>query len=119
MLELVGTPYAEKAIGPQSFDCYSLVRYVLNKERGMDLPESPPSAIAWPRYVKIYKPPPAKLEPYDVVMFAEILPGIINHIGIVCNNGSDFLHCGAMFGGVVCEPLIKYEHRIVGVGRPL
>jgi cell wall-associated NlpC family hydrolase len=118
MLDLVGTPYEERGLGPASFDCWGLVRYVLNNQYGMSLAEWPPSFMAWPDYVKIYKPPPTKFEPYDVVMFSEILPGIVNHVGIVCSNGADFIHCSSCFGGVVCEPLIKYAHKIIAVGRP-
>lgn len=116
MLELVGRPYDEN--GENGFSCYSLVRYVVNTELGMSLPESPPSATAWQRYVKLHRPPLPALAVYDLLMFSEIIPGLVNHVGIMCSR-SDFIHCGKAFGGVVCEPIAHCYERIVVVGRPI
>lgn len=36
--DLVGLPYADNARGPDRFDCWGLVRHVLLRERGIELP---------------------------------------------------------------------------------
>lgn len=119
LFDLVGVPYLEGGMDPATgVDCWGCVRYVLNAVFGFDLKAEPPSVMTWPDYVKIYKPPPAKLELYDVLMFSEIIPGLVNHVGIVCSAG-DFIHSGSIFGGVVCEPIARYAHRITSVGRPI
>ena len=118
-MEYVGIPYKENGTDPsEGLDCYGCVRMVLNSELGLNLPEKPPSPASWPRYVKIFRVPPWDLRPYDVLMFADIIPGLTNHIGIVVS-ASDFLHAGSQFGGVVLEPIRRYEHRIMAVGRPV
>lgn len=118
MLDLVGIPYDDKGDSPETgFNCYSLVRYVLNTELGLDLPAQPPQAFAWARYVKVYNRPLPALQKYDVIMLDEIIPGLVNHIGVMISP-SDFIHAGSKFGGVVCEPADRYRDKITAIGRP-
>ena len=118
MTELVGIPYTDGGLTPdQGFDCYGLVRWVLMAGLGRELPEKPPPAIRWPDYVEIFRPRPPALQQFDVLMFAEILPGLVNHIGVMVS-AADFLHAGSKFGGVVCEPINRYLDKVVAVGRP-
>ena len=118
MIDLVGIPYTDGGRTPEEgFDCYGVVRYALMQGLGLDLPEQPPPASQWAKYVKIYRQPPAEFLTYDVLMFAEILPGIINHIGIMISP-TDFIHAGSKFGGVVCEPINRYHQKVTELGRP-
>jgi len=117
-MDYVGIPYKENSVNPdEGLDCYGIVRYVLNTERGLALPEKPPIAARWHRYVKLFKPPLPYPIKHDILMFAEIIPGIVNHIGIMIS-ATDFVHSGSKFGGVVCEPINKYRYLITGLGRP-
>lgn len=118
-MDLVGVAYKDGGLAPEEgFDCYGVVRFFLNAELGLDLPEKPPQTFAWPRYVKIYKHPFPPLRKYDVVMFDEIIPGLVNHIGVMATQ-FDVLHAGSKFGGVVCESVGRYKHMISAVGRPI
>ena len=118
MDDLIGIPYKDGGLSPEEgFDCYGLVYWVLTTQRGMTLPTKPPSAARWPEYVKIYRPRPPVIETFDVLLFSEILPGLINHIAIAISP-SDFIHTGPQYGGVVCQPINYHYHKIIGVGRP-
>ena len=118
LFDLVGIPYDDKGDSPETgFRCYSLVRWVLNTELGMDLPEHAPQAPGWPQYVKVYRSPLPKLQKYDVIMFAEIIEDLVNHIGILITP-TDFIHTSHIFGSVVCEPVDRYRDRIIAIGRP-
>lgn len=117
-MDYVGIPYKSAGTDPETgLDCYGLVRYVLNTECGLHLPEQPPSAFVWHRYVKPFRPPLPAFEKYDVLMFDDIIPGIANHIGIMVSR-TDFIQAGSAFGGVVCTPVYVYRHRIMALGRP-
>ena len=117
-MEYVGIPYKKQGINPEEgLDCYGIVRYVLGTEKGLILPEEPPPPTAWNNYVKVFRPPLPQLLKYDVIMLAEVIEGITNHIGIMITT-TDFLHAGSKFGGVVCEPVSKYSYAILAIGRP-
>lgn len=112
-------PYKDKGIDPSDgLDCYGVIRWVLNTETSLDLPPSPPSATSWPRYVKIIHAPFPDFQRLDVIMFSDVIPGLANHVGVMIS-GSDFLHSASVFGGMVCEPINRYKHKIIAMGRPL
>lgn len=116
--ELVGAPYKDGGLTPtEGFDCYGLVRWVLNTELRMLLPEKPPGPGAWGHYVKVYRQPIPPLVKYDVIAFSDIIPGLANHVGVVIS-ARDFLHCGSKYGGVVCDEIARWRDKIIGVGRP-
>jgi cell wall-associated NlpC family hydrolase len=118
MNDLVGIRYTDNGLTPESgFDCYGLVRWVLMQGLGKDLPAKPPPAFRWREHVLIYQPRPPLILTYDILMFAELLPGIVNHIGIAISS-KDFIHTGPQFGGVVCQPINYVYEKITGVGRP-
>lgn len=117
-MDLVGIPYKDGGLTPEEgLDCYTLVRHVLNTECAAELPEKPPQAFAWAQYVRVYRAPFPDLQKYDVIMFDEIIPGLVNHIGIMISE-TDFIHAGSKFGGVVCQPVNLYRDKISAVGRP-
>lgn len=120
MLELVGVPYVEGGVDPaQGLDCFGVIRWVLNNELGMAVPDQPPSAAAWPRYVKVFRLPSLpKIQKYDILMFSDLIPGLVNHLGIMCSE-ADFIHASSFCGGTVCEPLYRHEHNVIALGRPL
>lgn len=119
MIDLVGIPYKDGGLTPEEgFDCYGLVRWVLNIELGLLLPETPPSPVVWGRYVKIFRQQPLPaFKKYDVTAFAEVIPALANHVGVLVSP-RDFLHAGAIYGGVVCENIGRWRSRVVGIGRP-
>ena len=118
MFELVGIPYSQRGITPEEgLSCWGVIRYVLVKECGLELPEHAPLYYRWSDYVTIYKPPLPKLRKHDVVMFSEILEGLINHLGVMADD-SNFVHSGHLYGGVVCEPISRHYDKIVAIGRP-
>ena len=117
MLELVGTPYSDKGLGPDSFSCWGIVRFILMNECGMELPEKAIHPHRWPQYVKIHRWPTVRLQKYDIPLFSEIIPGLVNHMGIM-QDASNFIHAGHMYGSVVCEPLARYQHKLIAIGRP-
>jgi len=118
-MELVGTPYKDGGRTLQEgFDCYGVVRWVLNESLDLGLPSNPPHNSTWGHYLKVYRQPLAiTVQRYDVLMFSELIDGLVNHIAVMVSD-TDFIHAGRAFGGVVCEPLSRYEKRILAVGRP-
>ena len=117
-MELVGIPYKDGGLTPEEgFDCYGLVRWVLNHGLSMVLPEKPPSPGTWGHYVRIIRPPLPSLIKYDVLMFSDIIPGLANHIGIYYS-ATNFLHAGSKYGGVVCEAIERHRGKLIGIGRP-
>ena len=119
LFDLVGVPYVDGGMNPATgFDCWGCVRYALNTIFDYQLNEQPPNVSRWRDYVTIYKEPPfPKLQRYDIPMFAEIFPELVNHIGIMADE-SNMIHTSFQFGAAVCEPIIRYEHKIVAIGRP-
>jgi len=118
MLELVGIPYADKGLTPEEgLSCWGVVRFALMKYCNMELPERAIHPHRWHEYVTIYRPPLPKLQRYDIPMFAEILPGLVNHMGVMCDE-TNFIHAGHLYHGVVCEPIIRHYDKIVAIGRP-
>ena len=118
MLELVGITYNQKGLRPEEgFSCWSLVRWILNAECGLELPERAPHAHRWGEFVKIIRPPLPQLQKFDIPMFAEILPGLVNHMGVMADS-VNFIHAGHLYGGVVCEPISRHYDKIVAIGRP-
>lgn len=111
-------PYRDDGRDENGVDCYGLLCLVFRKELGKKIPERIPSSTVWHHHFKIHKPPPLRLNPFDIVMFAEILPGITNHVGVMINE-RDFLHAGSSFGGVVLEPIAKYRDYLTAVGQVL
>ena len=121
MIDLVGVPYTPKGMSPEEgFDCFTLIAYFLNTELGLDIPKNVPAKGTWGRWLKIYEPPnlPKEIRKYDVLMFAEVLPGIINHLAVMVSD-TDLWHTGPKFGGVVCEPLYLFRNKIAAIGRPI
>lgn len=106
--QLVGLPWQAGASGPASFDCYGLVRYVL-EARGQRLPELPFSgetladaslgqnALSSGRCVALSKP-----APWCLVLMGRAMPlspPMFTHVGLWLPQGG-VLHCQRSVGVV-------------------
>jgi cell wall-associated NlpC family hydrolase len=118
-MDLVGVAYKDTGLTPEEgLDCYGLVRWVLNQELNLDLPEKPFSPKRWSDYFTIFRERPLpSIQKYDVLLFSNILPGLINHIGVAVSE-TDFLHTTPALGGVVLVPINYHQDRVTAIGRP-
>jgi len=93
----IGRPFEDRGRGPRAFDCWGLVRAVLEEQRGVELPrwddyettsdQARLAAVvvkARPRFVRVELP-----EVCDLVLFRML--GSPSHVG-VCVGGTWFLH---------------------------
>lgn len=112
--DLLGLPFAYGGRGPDSFDCYGLIRWLL-KEDGIDVPDYryKSDKIALMRAFREGLPVWRKTEikPGGVLMFR--VPGGF-HVGYVMNNGRDFIHTWEASGGVCVERISAWQQRILG-----
>lgn len=110
---LVGVPYKKGGIDKSGFDCYGLVRHVAREGAGIDLPERP---IGWRRHGKLLGRD-AEIAALDVVFFCMANDyGLTDHVGIAVSP-IEFIHASGPAQSVVQEPIRRYAHRIVNVGR--
>lgn len=112
--ELIGVPFEYGGRGPDSFDCYGLVKHLYEREHGVVIPDykSPSDA---PRINALFAG--------NVQLWQEVerAPGtvllvrtrILNHVGFVVND-RQFMHTWHLSGGVVCERIQDWERRIIG-----
>ena len=110
---LVGIPYKKGGMSESGFGCYGLVRYVAREEIGINLPEKP---IGWRRHGKLLGKD-TEIESLDVIFFCMANDyGLTDHIGIAVS-GTEFIHASGPAGSVVQEPIRRYAHRVINVGR--
>ena len=108
--DLIGKPYLDGGLGPDSFDCFGLVRWVWHKALGICLPEK---HLGWRRFGDVL-PWPCEIRLYDILMFESL--NIVDHVGVMVSE-TEFLHTGRIYGGVVCEPVWRAKDKIRAVGR--
>lgn len=122
---LVGTPFKDGGRGPDSFDCWGLVREVY-KRCGIDLPEyaeiacydalrvTAEMASESKRWNK-HQPPDL---PIPCVATFRVSSPMVNHVGVYIGNGK-FLHTREKAGAVI-ESLDSpiWRHRIEGFYTP-
>ena len=114
MQEIVGVPYREGGAAPEEgFDCLTLVRWVIRRGLGVDLPERP---MGWRRHVRVLPFSMNDIQRYDLLFFSAELDGVTTHIGIA-NSRTDFTHASQHHKAVVCEPVGKYRDVIEAIGR--
>lgn len=108
--DLVGLPYEDNARGPGRFDCYGLVRHVLQRECGIDLPlhdgvdsrceatvtsEMEAQEASGP-FVEVVLP-----GPFDVVMMTRSITSCVyGHVGIMVSE-KQVLHTWRRTGSCV------------------
>ena len=124
VLSLVGIPFADGGRGPESFDCWGLVREVYRRY-GINLPDynigcydilNVTAEMERNRhYWREHKPPEIPVP--SVVAFRVSAP-MINHVGIYIGDGK-FLHTREKAGAVI-ESLNSpvWRHRIEGFYTP-
>lgn len=115
--ELVGTPFAYGGRGPDSFDCYGLVRE-LHRRQGILLPDyrsptdQPRIAALMMNQLQLWEE--CRPEPGSVALF-KIL-GRATHCGLVLP-ADKFIHTWEGSGGVVVERLDDWKQRTHGFYR--
>lgn len=93
--DLLGKPFAYHGRGPDSYDCWGLVREICNRG-GVSLPDHDSSAVPEEQGAGIkedaerYYRPVSVPEPLDIVLF-QILPRYVTHCGVYVGNGR-FVH---------------------------
>lgn len=93
--DLLGKPFAYHGRGPDSYDCWGLVREICNRG-GIFLPDHISSAVPEEQGNGIkedaekYYRPVIDPEPLDIVLF-QILPRYVTHCGVCVGNGR-FVH---------------------------
>lgn len=98
---------------PEGFECWGLVRWVLNNDLGLDLPEDPPHQAYWVRWGHTIDGP---FQRHDIVMFSTVIPGLVDHVGVM-SSSTELLHVSRQHSSVVQEPIARYRSRIVAVWR--
>lgn len=119
----VGVPFKPRGRGPDTYDCWGLIRAVLHDAKGIWFPsllDSIDSAACleekcflegWRVILK------RNTQEFDIVAI-ELIGSVDTHLTIVCQGSDDFLHITHGRGSVV-ERLssVKYRDRILAVYR--
>ena len=85
----IGSPYADGAVGPDSFDCSGFIYFIARESIHVQLPRT---AKAIYSYVKVV--PDNKLEPGDLVFFRTTAAGSISHVGLYIGK-RQFIHAAS------------------------
>jgi hypothetical protein len=85
----IGSPYADGAVGPDSFDCSGFIYFIARESIHVQLPRT---AKAIYSYVKVI--PDNKLEPGDLVFFRTTASGSISHVGLYIGK-RQFIHAAS------------------------
>ena len=125
ILSLVGAPFVDGGRGPESFDCWGLVREVYRR-CGIDLPEY--AGIGCYDVMNVTaemernRPFWEECQPPDLpvpsVIALRVSAPMVNHVGIYIGDGK-FLHTREKAGAVIEKidsPI--WRHRIEGFYRP-
>src|SRR3990167_1650829 len=110
---LVGIPYRKGGIASDGFDCYGLVRFVAREAVGIKLPEK---SIGWRGHGRLLGKD-AAIGPFDIIFFCMANDeGMTDHVGIAVSE-TEFMHASGPAQAVVQEPIRRYAHRIIDIGR--
>lgn len=113
MLKYGRMRYERNGDGVDTLDCVALVKLYFKDFRGVVLPESP---WAWRHYFDIHRAP-FEIIPNDVLlMMAANRLKLTDHMGVAVSD-LDMIHACSAFNGLVCEPINKYKHLILGIAR--
>ena len=110
---LIGKPYKHNGRGPNSFDCYGLVKYIYETMLGIYLPEYTDYTQDWYKERNVLTEqfnkfsdlwhPVDNLAQWDILTFSlGTDKKVTNHCGVYLN-GEKMIHC--------------YENRPVGIDR--
>lgn len=112
--DLIGVPFSYGGRGPDSFDCYGLVRH-LHALKGVDIPDyqspsdGPRISAMMAGELRLWKEAPLRVG--ATILFK--VPGNM-HVGTYL--GKDrFIHTWESSGGVVVERLSTWQRRVMGI----
>lgn len=114
---LIGVPFAYRGRGPDTYDCYGLVRECLKRWDGVDVPDyvSPSDGgritAMFALELRLWEP----CEPRAGTVAVIQVPGNM-HCGYLLDS-TNMLHTWEVSGGVVKEPLEVWKRRIKGFYR--
>jgi cell wall-associated NlpC family hydrolase len=114
--ELIGVPFKRGGRGPDCFDCFGLIRFLIERDTGLKVPDyTTPDDSARVHALMI-----------SARMFWRELPGPkpgcvvgfrigreVCHVGYVISNEL-FIHAWEPSGGVTIERLAQWQRRIEG-----
>lgn len=115
LIDLIGIPYRDGGRGPDTFDCYGLIKHLYVERLGIEIPDyrSPEdrrlvSAI-FRSELRLWQ----QCQPrYGAVALLRV-PGMF-HCGFLLND-NDFIHTWEHSGGVCIEQLSDWSARLVGI----
>lgn len=112
--DLIGIPYETGGRGPNCYDCYGLIKHILNKD-GIEIPDylSPDDAK---KVVAIFHSELRLWEETELAHGSILLfrvPGNF-HVGYFLED-DQFIHTWKDSGGVVIERLSEWKRRLVGI----
>ena len=114
--DLLGKRWEANAQGPNSFDCWGLVRHWYRTRLDIELPASPVNALDL-RAVVIELARASKSHVWEEVPFGSINQviamgknGRISHVGIHIGGGY-ILHCTRECGGVIVQTFSQLQRR--------
>lgn len=122
--DLVGVPYVAGGDSPETgFDCYGLMRYVLKRARGVELPPShlwtlkvfESGSLEQP-YWRLFKLGTEPLQVYDTLFMQTGSLAVVDHAGVMVSR-EDLIHCGSKIGGVVIPRAAAWFGTVRWVGR--
>ncbi len=127
--DLVGVRFVEGGRTPeQGFDCAGVVIWILENLTGsvcrikpvkstFDSPETQNQVLlnALAEECEEIRAP----TPFAIVTFRSIDPLYSTHLGLVLEDGNDFIHCSRSAGGVVIDRLdsVRWKRRVTGFYR--
>lgn len=111
--DLLGIPYQTGGRGPDTFDCYGLIRHLLSAD-GIEIPDylSPDDQrrvmAIFQSELRLWRP--CACRPGAIALFR--VPGNF-HVGYCLGNGR-FIHTWQASGGVCIERLDHWAKRLIG-----
>ncbi|MCK9170803.1 MAG: C40 family peptidase [Treponema sp.] len=111
----IGFPYADGAVGPDSFDCSGFIYFIAHDAVNVQLPRT---AKAMYSFVKVI--PDTSLEPGDLVFFKTTEAGTVSHVGLYIGK-RQFIHAASdgPNNGVIASSLNEsyWKAHYAGAGK--
>lgn len=111
---LIGKKFEYGGRGPDSFDCYGLIRHIVKENDGVEIPDyvspSEGGKIAAIFSTEVHRWQEVPRAPGTVVLIR--VPGSM-HVGYMVSHDK-MIHTWEGSGGVVIEKLHDWERRIIG-----
>jgi cell wall-associated NlpC family hydrolase len=109
--EYLGVPYRKGGVSRRGMDCSGFARVLYNKLFNIDLPHN---SIDQFQFSGLQEISSKKMQPGDLVFFANRKQKSINHVGVYLSNGK-FIHASTSQGITVSKLSDRYwKKRFVG-----